>query len=130
MGSSLIPGLLVPIVFILVGAVGKKIVRATPFQRSDFFMGVELTLASMSAQLLYLIETSQQAINNSSVLSAESFLMTGGLLVITLLVLMILFAVHQSNINSSALKQYLALTLFSNSMGIVLMLTFVVFVKN
>jgi hypothetical protein len=145
--SPIIPGLLAPIAFILIGAMCKKLVRSSPFKKEDFFMGIELTLATMSAQLIFLIETFQKTLNTlkapitnvlpsgttTTVLPsvpADSLLMTVSLLALTLLLLITLLAVHQSNKSSSTTVQHLTLTGFSNLVGIGLMFTFVYMVKG
>lgn len=127
--SPILPGLLAPIAFIFIGAMCKKLVRSTPFERKDFFMGIELTLATMSAQLIFLIETFQKSKSLPQV-STDSLLMTVLLFVLTLVLLITLLAVHQSNKNSSQSMQYLWLTAFSNIVGIGLMFTFVYAVKG
>lgn len=127
--SPIIPGLLAPIAFILIGAMCKKLVRSSPFERQDFFMGIELTLATMSAQLIYLIETFQK-VKSLPQAPTDNLLMTVSLFVLTLLLLITLLAVHQSNKTSSPKMQYITLTGFSNLVGIGLMFTFVYAVKG
>jgi len=127
--SPLLPGLIVPIVFILLGAFCKKIVRSGSFVRDDFFMGIELTLAAFSLELIFLIETFQKSIKSSNEqISGQTLLHMSVSLLITFVVLIIVFAMHQSYTKPSvsAKMQYLSLTFFSNLLGSFTMISFVV----
>ena len=52
-------GVVIPILVILMGAFSRKIVRGgTSFFWSDWYLGIELTLAAFSAMLTYLLVSS------------------------------------------------------------------------
>ena len=46
----------IPLLLLFCGAIAKKLVRGTTWERKDFFLGVELTLAAMSPGLLYFFD--------------------------------------------------------------------------
>jgi hypothetical protein len=46
----------IPIVLIILGALAKKLVRGSDWQRSDFYLGVELSLAAMASALVYVFD--------------------------------------------------------------------------
>lgn len=53
-GHRLLLAFGVPVVFILVGAMGRKAVRKSSWERADFFLGPELCLAAFSADVLFM----------------------------------------------------------------------------
>lgn len=53
--------LAVPIAFLLIGAFAKKLVRGSGWLASDFYLGVELTLAALASSLVFLLELSSQS---------------------------------------------------------------------
>jgi hypothetical protein len=58
--EKLVAAFAIPFILLLCGAVAKKLVRGSPWQRSDFFLGVELTLSAMSAALVYGFDLGRQ----------------------------------------------------------------------
>src|SRR5438876_6639167 len=46
----------IPIVLIIVGAVGQKLVEAVPFEWRHFYLGVDLTLSALSAALINVLD--------------------------------------------------------------------------
>jgi hypothetical protein len=46
----------IPIIFLVCGSAGKKLVRGTPWEPKDFFLGVSLTLSTFSANMLFITE--------------------------------------------------------------------------
>lgn len=50
--------LTVPLAFILLGALAKKLVRGSGWARGDFFLGVELALAALASSLVFILELS------------------------------------------------------------------------
>jgi hypothetical protein len=48
--------LVVPIIFLAIGAAGKKLTKGHPWQRSDWYLGPELALSLMPTALLYALE--------------------------------------------------------------------------
>src|SRR5947207_3997367 len=43
----------IPVILIVAGALAKKLVRGSTWRASDFFLGVELSLAAMASGLVY-----------------------------------------------------------------------------
>jgi hypothetical protein len=56
----------VPVIFILVGATGRKLVRGTGWQRSDFYLGPQLCLATLSADILFLADLFREPMHGVS----------------------------------------------------------------
>jgi hypothetical protein len=52
----LVVGACVPVILAIMGILGKKIVRGRGWRRSDFYLGIELTLAGVAAALTSLFE--------------------------------------------------------------------------
>ena len=46
----------IPFFLLLCGAFAKKLVRGSSWQRKDFYLGVEFTLAAMSSALVYIFD--------------------------------------------------------------------------
>ena len=46
----------IPFLLILLGAIARKLIRSTGWEREDFFLGVDLSIASISSALIYISE--------------------------------------------------------------------------
>jgi hypothetical protein len=73
----------VPIVFLLCGSVAKKLVRGVGWRRSDFFLGVEASLAAISSGLINIFDLVKVPIAQAE----SKIAATGGFLVITFFLL-------------------------------------------
>jgi hypothetical protein len=54
--NSYFIAVVIPLILLFAGALGKKLVRGSPWIRQDFFLGVQATIASMSASLIYMFD--------------------------------------------------------------------------
>ncbi len=119
----------IPIVLILSGALSKKLVRGTGWLKTDFFLGVELALASMGSALVFVYEISK----NEDAAFIQSKALISGLFTITCFFLLLwVMAVHQDweKKPQNPHGQLLWLGGFCNLIGISLMAGFVLFVKG
>lgn len=75
----------IPVILILVTAVTRKIVRGrSPFRPSDFFLGLDLTLAAFSSAAVNILELNQAGRQNLA-----------WYLVLTFIVFILQMAIHQ-----------------------------------
>ena len=121
----------IPLTLILSGVFAKKLVRGTSWIRSDFFLGVELSLSAMSAALVFLFDiatnSSDQNPENQKDLAA-----TGGFIALSFFLLLLVMSTHQDwePQNNKPAKQIGWLGFFSNGIGAGLLVAFVLLVKG
>lgn len=58
--NSYLIALGIPLLLVVCGALAKKLVRGTGWRSSDFFLGVELALASIGSAMVYFFELQKQ----------------------------------------------------------------------
>jgi hypothetical protein len=130
--NSYVIALLVPIVLILSSAVAKKLVRGSGWIRTDFFLGVELSLAAVASALTNFLDLGKKlSIRNSNV-EASILEVNGVFLAICFFLLLVILATHQEwERRSNAYKgQILWLGLFCNAIGAGLLIAFIILVKG
>jgi hypothetical protein len=54
----------IPIIFIIMGGLAKKLVRGPGWDRKDFYLGIQTTLATISAQLVYMYDVVKAGISS------------------------------------------------------------------
>lgn len=113
--------LLVPSIFILIGSLGKKLVRGAGWERKDFFFGIELCLAAISGVLTKLFDTNNDPTNFSNI---------GLFIAICFGLFMYVLSLHQEHEGGTPKEEYTWLTLIANIIGIGLMFYFVVSIKG
>lgn len=132
LNNRFVLGIGVPLVLLLTGALTKKLVRATPFKKSDFFLGIEFTLGALTSALTYCCEITKESFtgNNSDQLAKIAAI--GAFLVFNLILLLIVLGIHQEwekpGVNSRS--QFIHLGLFSNFLGTILILAFILLIKG
>jgi hypothetical protein len=124
----------IPIVFLVSGALAKKIVRRNGWERSDFFLGVEFTLAAMSSQLIYIFDLVDLGTGGSFTISHDlmkKFAATGIFLAFTFLILLFVLGMHQEweRRNNNPRGQIFWLGIVTNLLGAGLLVAFVLLVK-
>lgn len=119
----------IPAILILSGALSKKLVRGTSWTRSDFFLGVELSLTAMGSSLIFIYEVSR---TNDVTLIQDKALISGLFTLVCFFLLLWVMAVHQDWEKRPQNRggQLLWLGGFCNFIGIGLMASFVLFVKG
>jgi len=124
----------IPTILLISGEMAKKLVRGTGWQRFDFFLGVEFTLASMSSALIHFFDLVK---GDSNPASGTGIVMpqvaaTSTFVAIAFFLLLFVLATHQDweKRNNNPTGQILWLGLMSNFVGAGLLATFVLLVKG
>jgi hypothetical protein len=117
--------LLLPLLLAVAGSLGKKLVRGTPFRRSDLFLGLDLTLGALSAGLVNLLDLAKDAATVPNLTATLFF--TAGYIATTFFFFLIILTLHQAweKRENEPLKQILCLGVASNGIGLSLLLGFV-----
>ncbi|ETR73135.1 MAG: hypothetical protein OMM_07132 [Candidatus Magnetoglobus multicellularis str. Araruama] len=116
------------------GAVAKKIIRGSSWQRHDFFLGVEFTLATMSSALIYLFDLikiiSESTENSESMLT--KFTATAAFIALIFFLLLYVLSMHQDwqKKDNSPKGQIIRLGIIANVIGSGLLAFFILFVKG
>ncbi|WP_292987951.1 hypothetical protein [Pantoea sp.] len=125
----------IPLLLILCGAIIKKLVRSTSWTRKDFYFGSELTLTALGAALLNLYDLANAAKGKISSLKdnlLQLFSINAGFVLFSLVILLVLVALHQDweNRTGNVTGQFLRLTVAGNLIGIFMFACFVIWVKG
>jgi dipeptide/tripeptide permease len=128
--------LIIPLALLLIGAVAKKLVRGTAWVRSDFWLGMDLALAGMSAGFIYLYELVRASsgappVQQSSTL-VNKLLVDTGFLVVSCLGLLWVLALHQDHERNTGrpAAQFWLLAVVGNGVGALILVVFIVVVKG
>lgn len=118
----------VPLVFILVGAIGRKLIRGTKWEQSDFYFGPQLCLSTFSADALFLGELFRLPGQPANGQAVSGLL----LLVVVFGIYMWLLSVHQDwqGREPRSKTQLFWLVILSNLLGTGLFAAFVFLVKG
>lgn len=127
-----ITAIVIPIVLILCSAVAKKLVRGSGWQRSDFFLGVELSLAAMASGLVNFLDLSRPALSGNSPLSPQKTTETAVFVALCFFLLLWVLSTHQDweRRPQSPVGQIIWLGVISNLIGAGLMIAFILYVKG
>ena len=130
--NSYITAIVVPLLLILCSAVAKKLVRGSSWQRSDFFLGVELSLAAMASGLVNFIDLSKPALANTALLSPQKTTETAVFVAICFFLLLWILSTHQDweKRTQNVTGQIVWLGVISNLVGAGLMVAFILYVKG
>jgi len=124
----------IPLILIFSGALAKKLVRGSEWQRADFFLGVELSLAAMASALVYVFDLARLTTADKAALPtvSERMIATASFLALCFFLLLWVLSVHQDwekrvqNQNG----QFVWLAIIANLIGAGLLAAFVLFVKG
>lgn len=127
-----ITAIVVPLLLILCSAVAKKLVRGSTWQRSDFFLGVELSLAAMAAGLVNFLDLTKPALTNAAQLSPQKTTETAVFVAICFFLLLWILSTHQDweKRTQNTKGQIIWLGVISNFVGAGLMVAFILYVKG
>lgn len=127
-----ITALVVPVVLIVCSAFAKKLVRGSSWQRSDFFLGIELSLAAMASGLIHFLDLSKMALKGTSSISPEKTTETAVFVVICFFLLLSVLSIHQDweRRPQNMSGQLIWLGVLSNLIGAGLMVAFILLVKG
>lgn len=128
-----IVAIFVPLLLFFCGAFAKKLVRGTTWERRDFFLGVELTLAAMSSGLIYffeLVKFTPNGIVGSP--NPEKVAETAIFVALCFFLLFWVLSTHQDweKVPPSTKGQFSRLVVFSNFVGAGLLCAFALIVKG
>lgn len=123
-----------PLLLIFCGAIARKIVRGKNWERSDFYLGVELVLLSLGSALLYLYDliTIQSLTVEQSLVLAVRMRNVSVFLLTSFFLLLWVLSMHQDwqGRTGNSRKQFFWLVIFCNAIGIGLLASFVLLVKG
>ncbi len=125
-----------PIVLLLIGVVSKRLARGgRSWERQDFFLGIEIVLATISVQFVYISEFAKLTPGSSigaSSLAAEKLTASAMYIAITLLIFVIVLVTHLSyhNKNERPIQQICLLAIGANLIGILLLTGFIILIKG
>jgi hypothetical protein len=113
-------GLIVPLVTLAIGIVGKKIARGAGWERTDFYIGTELSLAGVSGALVNLFDLLKE---DRTIGLLERKLLGGNVAIVLLglLLFYIALSLHQDfgpSTGKSTKKQLFFLLGISNLVGL------------
>jgi hypothetical protein len=122
----------VPLILIFCSAVAKKLVRGSNWRRSDFFLGVELSLTAMASGLTNFFDLTKPALTSSIAISAQKTTATAVFVALCFFFLFVVLSVHQDweQRLQRPIAQIIWLGIFSNSISAGLMIVFILYVKG
>lgn len=124
----------IPIMLILCGAVARKLVRGARWQCSDFFLGVELSLAAMASAMVHIFDLAKLISSQSGIEVdlTNKFATTASFLVICFFFLLWILSTHQDweKRSQNPTGQLIWLGIIANITGIGLWAGFVFLVKG
>lgn len=127
LGNSYVTAMVVPIVLIMCSAVAKKLVRGSAWHRTDFFLGVELSLAAMAAGIVNFLDLSKPAIAGTQPISPQQTTGTAVFLALCFFLLLWILSTHQDweKRTQNVRGQIIWLGLISHLVGAGLMIAFI-----
>lgn len=122
----------VPLALIMCGALAKKLVRGSAWSRKDFFLGVELALAAMTAGLINFLDLSKAAAEAKTQIAPNDVMANGVFVAICFFILLWILATHQDwgEQDSKVTKQVVWLGFVCNAVGAGLVIGFILLVKG
>lgn len=124
----------IPLILIFCGAMARKLVRGSQWQRTDFFLAVELALAAMAAALVYIFDLATLTASDAGTasLASQRMMATASFLALCFFSLLWVLAVHQDweRRTQNPKGQFVWLAIIANLVGVGLLTTFVLFVKG
>ena len=124
----------IPLILIFSGALAKKLVRGSEWQRTDFFLGVELSLAAMASSLVYLFDLAKVMVDGKSPVAmvSERMVASASFLALCFFILLWVLSVHQDweRRVQNQTGQLMWLTLIANFVAAGLLAAFVLLVKG
>jgi len=124
----------IPIIFLIAGGFAKKIVRGSNWEFSDFYLGVESTLSSMTAALIFIFELAKTPKSSSEITTeiSNQLISTTSFIAIAFFLLLFVIATHQSweFRNDKPRAKFWLLGIVCNFIGSGLMTLFVLMIKG
>lgn len=124
----------IPLLLMLCGALAKKLVRGAGWKKNDFFLGVELSLASLGSAMVYFYDLQKLPVANQPLVAnvGDKIGATATFLAISFFLLLLVLSTHQDweSRTTNPKGQVLMLGVLSNGVGIALFAVFVLLVKG
>ena len=123
----------IPLLLLICSALARKIVRGAGWKRTDFFLGVELALASLGSAMVYFNDLQRIPVINKGVdITSTKIIATASFLAICFFLLLFILSTHQDweSRQQNVKGQILWLGIICNSIGISLFAAFVILVKG
>jgi hypothetical protein len=124
----------IPLILIFCGALAKKLVRGSAWQRTDFFLGVELSLAAMASAFVYVFDLAKLTVQHTGASTSipQQIAATASFLALCFFLLLWVLSTHQDweKRSQNPRGQFVWLALIANLIGAGLLATFVLFVKG
>lgn len=131
LASPFFVGVGVPFILLVLGAVSRKLVRGKPWEKKDFYLGIQFTFAALSSALLYTFDIAKRLSSNAPPKTSEQLIASVTFIVVTFFFLVLLLAIHQDwESRDGESGQFLRLGIISNLTGSGLLFSFVVFIKG
>jgi hypothetical protein len=128
-GVILYGALGVPVLLLLMGGVVKKLIRGHGWLRDDFFVGVDLALTALGADLAFLADKVLPLLKTNSGLDKPTLLAMGAILP-GFVVLLVMAADEQDCRQLSARARLLRLGVLSNGFGFFLLVAFIYWIQG
>jgi hypothetical protein len=122
----------IPIILLISGSLAKKLVRGSKWERFDFFLGVEFTLAALSSALIHIFDLVKNASMQYQVDVMKNITATAVFIAWTFFMLLVVLSTHQDWIkrNGNPNGQIVWLGIIANLVGASLLSAFILFVKG
>jgi hypothetical protein len=123
----------IPLILIACGAFARKLVRGSNWQRSDFFLGVELALAAMASALVYVFDLAKLSSSAQPMDAvARKIAATATFLALCFFLLLWVLTTHQDweKRPHNRMGQIIWLGFLANFVGAALLAAFVLLVKG
>jgi hypothetical protein len=121
----------VPLFLLVSGTLAKKLARGPGWLRTDFFLGVQLTMAAISSALINMFELAKQLSSGSSSAHASAGLTaTAVFLAMTLFSLLVVMSLHQDWEDNAVDGRILRLGVICNMIGGGLLASFILLVRG
>ena len=132
----------VPFMFLLLGAICRKLVHAGAWKREDFFLGIDLSPTGISSGLIYIFELLSTKANQAGCLTPACvefrdsvdlrLVADAGFIVVALFCLMGVLTIHQDQERNTTdpKRQLIFLGLLSNLVGATVLAVFILYVKG
>jgi hypothetical protein len=127
-GNKYFVAIVVPLLFSFVGIVVKKLVRGE-WDRKDFFLGVELSLATLSSVLVNFFDLVKDVEQTDM---GDKIILNSGFCILNLSLLFVVVSNHQTfeKAGVSDQRQFWILGVLTNFIGLGLMFAFILLIKG
>ena len=127
-------GIVIPLLLLFSSFFIKKLVRGSNWQKEDFYLGVELSLATVTSNLVYFYDLAKEVVitTNPSIVLYSKLTASTSFICVTFFILFLIMSLHQDwqHQNADPRGQWLRLGILSNIMGCSLLFLFIAVIKG